>query len=454
MDINVRDCIFDGLPGLTHNYAGLSQGNVASAQSALSVSYPKQAALQSLEKMHLIAQMGIRQAILPPQMRPNISVLRQIGYCGSDQQIWEKIWQEAPVLARTVCSASAMWAANAGTISAATETGDGRLHMTPANLRAMSHRALEAPQTYHLFQHLFADRNLFEVHSPLPNMPYLGDEGAANHTRFWSEKNKQGVDFFVYGHDDSGDDKLEKPQIYVARQAKLAQMMIARQHQLSGDKVLFAQQSPRMIDAGIFHNDVIATGQGNCLFYYQGAFADEPRVLDELRAKLSDDLALICVEPGDLSLPQIIRSYLFNSQWLVRPDKLVGADHSLIVILPTECQEDPEIHEYVTTILGRHPLIDKVIFMDLRQSMRNGGGPACLRLRIPMTEAQQAGVQGQIWMTETLYPKMCQWVDRFYRDRLSVEDLRDPNIILENQQALDELTQILHLGSVYDFQRV
>ena len=454
MDVKVRDCIFDGLPGLTHNYAGLSQGNVASEQSALSVSYPKQAALQSLEKMYQIAQMGIKQAILPPQMRPNISVLRQIGYYGTDRQIWDKIWREAPGLARTVSSASAMWAANAGTISAATETADGRLHITPANLRSMSHRALEAPQTYHLFQHLFADQALYKIHAPLPDLSYLGDEGAANHTRFWSEKNGQGVDFFVYGHDDSGQDKLERPQIYVARQAKLAQLMIARQHQLSPERTQFAQQSPLMIDAGIFHNDVIATGQGNCLFYYQGAFADEQRILDELKAKMSDDLALICVEPGDLGLPQIIRSYLFNSEWLVRPDKQVGDEQSLIVILPTECQEDSDIHDYVTTILGRHPLIAKIIFMDLRQSMRNGGGPACLRLRVPMTEAQQAGVTGQIWMTESLYPQMRHWVETFYRDQLAVQDLRDPDIITENQQALDELTQILHLGSVYDFQRV
>ncbi|EGF31557.1 Succinylarginine dihydrolase, partial [Oxalobacteraceae bacterium IMCC9480] len=57
-----REFNFDGLVGPSHNYAGLSFGNVASFNNVKSVSSPKQAALQGLAKMRALAARGFAQA--------------------------------------------------------------------------------------------------------------------------------------------------------------------------------------------------------------------------------------------------------------------------------------------------------------------------------------------------------------------------------------------------------
>ena len=55
---------FDGLVGPTHNYAGLSVGNVASLNNAKNTSNPKQAAKQGLAKMKALADLGMVQGVL------------------------------------------------------------------------------------------------------------------------------------------------------------------------------------------------------------------------------------------------------------------------------------------------------------------------------------------------------------------------------------------------------
>jgi len=109
----------DGIVGPTHNYAGLSWGNLASQKHKLSVSNPRQAALEGLAKMKFLADMGIPQAVLPPHQRPHLPTLRSLGYSGSDAEILAKAHQDNPVLLSACCSASAMWSANAATVSPA-----------------------------------------------------------------------------------------------------------------------------------------------------------------------------------------------------------------------------------------------------------------------------------------------------------------------------------------------
>ncbi len=90
--------------------------------------------------------------------------------------------------------------------------------------------------------------------------------------------------------------------------------------------------------------------------------------------------------------------------------------------------------------------------VDLKQSMQNGGGPACLRLRVALTRARAGGGQSGVLMTPELFTTLNAWVDSHYRDRLADRDLADPQLLIEWRTALDELTQILKLGSVYPFQ--
>jgi succinylarginine dihydrolase len=56
-------------------------------------------------------------------------------------------------------------------------------------------------------------------------------------------------------------------------------------------------------------------------------------------------------------------------------------------------------------------------------------------------------------MNDSLFPRLMEWTEKHYRETLSEADLADPQLLIESHGALDELTQILRLGSVYDFQR-
>ena len=86
--------------------------------------------------------------------------------------------------------------------------------------------------------------------------------------------------------------------------------------------------------------------------------------------------------------------------------------------------------------------------------MQNGGGPACLRLRVALKEHELLAINPHTQITNNKFIELNQWVDKHYRDELSIADLADPNLLNESQTALDELTQILQLGSVYPFQLV
>jgi succinylarginine dihydrolase len=138
---------FDGLVGPTHNYAGLSEGNLASARNRDSISRPRDAALQGIAKMRKLASLGIPQGVLPPQERPYITWLRSLGFAGADREVWSRAWEEEQTIARAALAASSMWAANAATVSPSADSADGKLHASVANLQTMLHRRWEAEQT-------------------------------------------------------------------------------------------------------------------------------------------------------------------------------------------------------------------------------------------------------------------------------------------------------------------
>ncbi len=435
---------FDGIVGPSHNYAGLSFGNVASSSHGGQASSPRQAALQGLEKAWALTQMGMRQGIIPPQERPHIPTLRKLGFSGSDTEVLRQVAKESPQLLAATSSASCMWVANAATISPFADTRDGKTHMTPANLSSMFHRSIEPPATCRILQAMF-DQDSFVHHAPLPAGPSFSDEGAANHTRFCNEYGEPGVALFVYGDDLV--DKDAGPKKFPARQTLPACKAISRSHGLSHDKVVYARQNPVAIDAGVFHNDVIAVGNLGLLFHHELAFANRDEVYAQLNAAMGRELDYIEVPSARVSLNEAVRSYLFNSQLLTVPGKS-GAT----LIVPSECEEVAAVHEYLQWLESESMLISEVCYFDLRQSMNNGGGPACLRLRVVMSEDQIASTASRVLLDETLYPELRAWVERNYRDSLAAADLQDPALLNECRTALDELTQLLKIGSVYDFQ--
>lgn len=436
---------FDGLVGPTHNYAGLAHGNVASARNATLPSNPREAALQGLGKMRALAAMGMAQGVLPPQERPHIPTLKALGFTDRDSEVLAKAAREAPGLLAAVSSASSMWTANAATVSPSADCADGKLHFTPANLASHLHRSLEPATTARALAATFANAQHFAHHAPLPSTPAMGDEGAANHTRLCMDYGAAGVELFVYGQ---GSDAEPKPEKYPARQTRAASEAMARLHGLAGARTVHHQQAPSAIDAGVFHNDVIAVGNRELLFFHEQAFIDGGELKLHLQRALPA-VRFVEVRNTEVSVADAVASYLFNSQLVCLPGR---EGHTLIVA--QECAENKKVWACIQRLVAEqgNPINDVQVF-DLRQSMHNGGGPACLRLRVVLTPAERAAVNAQSWITDAKADALEAWVKTHYRDRLVFADLADPALLDESRTALDRLTQLLELGSIYDFQR-
>ena len=440
----MREYNFDGLVGLTHNYGGLSAGNLASMSHGGRVSNPRAAALQGLEKMRLVAALGVGQAVLPPHPRPHVATLRRLGFRGSDEAVLASAAARDFHLLRLCSSAAAMWTANAATVAPSADAADGRVHLTPANLQAMFHRALEAATTTRVLRAIFADEAHFAIHDPLPGGGQLADEGAANHTRL-STPGFPAVHLFAWGR--SAFDENKTSDKFPARQTLEASRALARLHALAEERCLFPQQHPQGIDAGAFHTDVLAVGNERFLMLHELAFANWPDVHRELRGKLGDALSVEYVSAADLPAAEAVQAYPFNSQVVTLPDG------SMAIVAPVDARERPRTKAFLDRVLANDNPVKAVHYLDVRQSMDNGGGPACLRLRVWLEPAEKAAIQARVFLDDALVAELKGWVARHYRDRLAAADLADASLWRESMTALDELTRVLRLGSVYEFQR-
>jgi len=450
-----REFNFDGLAGPTHNYAGLAPGNLHSAASAKSVSRPKCAALEGLEKMRRLHDLGVPQAILPPQERPDVLALRRLGFRGEDEEVLRRAAREAPTLLSAVCSASGMWSANAATVSPSADSSDGRVHITPANLATLFHRSLEPAFVRRVLRAAFPDSHRVVVHDELPPTSALADEGAANHCRLAPGHASPGVQLFVYGRvgitsaTPNGDAAADEPRRFTGRQTREASEALARLHMLEVDRTVFAKQSAAAIDAGIFHNDVIAVSNEHVFLYHENAYADQPAVLDELREKYrsltGQTPALLPVSPDELTLADASDCYLFNSQLVSIPD----GRGAMALICPLQCREHPRARRVIDRIIAEDNPIDRAEYVDVGESLRNGGGPACLRLRVVLTDDEAETMSSRLLFSENLENELAAWIRRYYREELRPADLQDPSLVHESRAALDELTQIMDLGEVY-----
>ncbi|MAQ14680.1 MAG: N-succinylarginine dihydrolase [Sandaracinus sp.] len=432
---------FDGLVGPTHNYAGLSHGNVASRTHGGQPSRPREAALQGLSKMAHVRDLGLPQGILPPHARPRLDVLRALGFLGDDAEVLRAVADAAPHLLAAVSSASPMWTANAATVSASADTLDGRVHFTPANLASTFHRSLEPEHTGRALRRIFPGE-VFVHHDPLPGMGAFGDEGAANHTRFVARRG--GLELHVFGRSAFGGGPA--PTRYPARQTREASEALVRRHGVRS--AVLIQQATAAIDAGVFHNDVISVGSGDHFLVHERAFEAEDALARVRQAfdALGGELQVFVVRDRDLSVAEAVTTYLFNSQLLSTPG-------GWVLVAPMECAEDPRARA-VTEAMVAEGFVARVETLDLRQSMHNGGGPACLRLRVPLTDAERAEVHEGCVFTPEREAALRAWVTEHYREELRPADLADPALTDEVRTALDELTQLLSLGSdFYPFQR-
>jgi succinylarginine dihydrolase len=388
---------FDGLIGPSHNYAGLSLGNLASAKNAGGISQPRAAALQGIEKMRANIALGLIQGVFMPQDRPNTAWLNSLG---------TDMAQADPGLRACALSASSMWAANAATVSPAPDTADGTCHLSAANLVTMPHRSHEWMGTLAQLKIAFANP-AFTVHPPVP-APF-GDEGAANHMRLCANHGSAGVEVFVYGT--SGGP-------FPARQHQQASRAIARTHRVN--RALFVAQSEAAISAGAFHNDVVAVANEHVLFAHEQAFDGKDDFYRDLRALLPM-VDIVEVPAAAVSLSDAIQSYLFNAQLVTLPDA-----GGMALILPTEAQNNPRVWSWLQNMVAGNGPIRRLVPVDVRQSMANGGGPACLRLRVvcdPKT------VDPRFLVNEEKLDRFADIISCTWPERIAPDDLADPSLL-------------------------
>lgn len=428
---------FDGLIGPSHNYGGLSDGNLASSRNAGDISNPRIAAIQGLEKMRVLVRSGLVQGVLPPLPRPDFDLLVSAGFKGTDAQIIQEAASTAPRLLKAAYSASSMWAANAATVSPSADTADGRLHLTVSNLLTMLHRSRESPHTEAVLRSVFENESAFAVHSALPAHADFSDEGAANHVRLCAEHGAPGVELFVYGRDTG-----EAIQGFPTRQTRLAGEAITRAHLLSPQQCVTARQSKRAINGGAFHNDVVCVGALDTLFFHEAAFEDPKSVLSALQLAGDSlfELKAVMVPEAEVSLEDAVGSYLFNSQLLQIP-----GEERLVLLAPFEVRETATTRHYCEKLVAGNGPIGRVEFVDVRQSMRNGGGPACLRLRVVMTALEREKCHAGVLLDDRKIDELQETVRVTYRDRLAPADLADPGLADECRFAREALLDVIGL---------
>jgi succinylarginine dihydrolase len=415
--LNLVEINFDGIVGPTHNFAGLSFGNLAATAHAGQVSYPRAAALQGLAKMRANRALGLTQGFFVPLPRPNEAWLEALAVDETTDA----------VLRAGAWSASSMWAANAATVSPAPDTTDGRCHLTVANLVTMPHRAHEWPDTLRQLRLAFADARHFAVHQPVP--PCFGDEGAANHMRLTSAHGAPGLEIFVYG-------KGGGP--FPARQHEQASRTVARRHGLDPARELFIEQNPDAIAAGAFHNDVVAVANERVLLTHEQAFADPETACAAIREKFPE-VEIVIVPSSAVSLAEAVRSYLFNAQLVSLP----AGEMALVV--PTEAWESASVRLWLDAMLAGNGPIRRVIPVDVRQSMANGGGPACLRLRVV---ADPATVDPRFLLDEAKALRIERAIAQAWPETLDPQQLGSPALAAQVRAARQALLDALDLGEL------
>ena len=437
----------DGIVGPTHHFGGLGVGNIASKSHEGMIAHPQAAAIQGIEKMRLAASLGAYQVILPPQWRPLLETAEQLGFQGTEAEQLSAIATEDARLLSAIWSSSAMWTANAATVSSAPACRAHKTHLTIANLCSSLHRSLEPTQTYSLFKRIFR-HDSFVVHAPLPSSLTLRDEGAANHMRLSDCTGQRCIDLFVYGAetlDQSGG------QRFFPRQSLAACQAIARRHGLDPRSTFYLRQHPRAIDSGAFHNDVVAMSHQHIWVHHELAYEEDAAVFqaiaDRFEEVTGEKLFRYEVPNQQLSLEDAVSCYLFNSQ-LITDSK----SHAISLIAPQQVSVVDGARQVLEELSGAHGVIQGFFFVDLRESMSNGGGPACLRLRVPMSESQWASLPLGIRFTSSLADRLCETIEETYPKSVRISDLGTADLVQVAARAVAAIRTCLGFES-QDFVR-
>ncbi|MCA9190642.1 MAG: N-succinylarginine dihydrolase [Planctomycetales bacterium] len=440
VEINV-----DGLVGPTHHYGGLGVGNLASQESRFQLSSPKAAALEGLQKALLVSELGVPQYLFLPPIRPRLAWLSALGFRGKPARQLAEALDVDPVLASAALSSSFMWAANSATVTSCHDSIDRRLHITPANLISSWHRGGEALEHRSSMARLIGALSDSEIHDSLPSIVPLRDEGAANHMRLWNPETGDAIQIFAYGctADDPWEVQWAQQPNFFARQTLEASQALARCHCLPSDRCFFLQQHPQAIAHGVFHNDVIATSHANFMMHHELAYYDAARQLEEIDACFDKScgtaLIRLVITNDELPLSEAVASYFFNSQ-IVTPQCHLLTGARMVMICPNQCQTIDSARRLVDRLVADPQIpIDEVRFVSVGQSMHGGGGPACLRLRVPLSHKQLDEISPMFRVTNQLVDVLSSLVDRLYPEQLFLDDFRSESLLEMCMQVPQEL---------------
>lgn len=442
----VELCV-DALPGPTFTYSGLAKDNRASQENRGRASNPCKAALQSLRKMQIVSDLGTPQAVLPPHERPHVATLRRLGFTGTDGQVLDACFAVSPALLASVSSASGMWVANSATVTPSMDSYDSRIHLTPANLCFSFHRMLEPSFSALALRLLLPEPNVYVHNEEVPPFLDFRDEGDANHIRLSGQSVHRALNVFCSQSEQSP--SFDSPA-RLSRQSRLASEALTRLHRLNPDRVIHVGLSDVALRSGIFHLDMIALADRDYMLIHESALEDSVRTLEFIRERFfkncGSTLAVRLVSEREVSLSAALDTYVFNSQML-------RTRSGNFLLAPIEAGYSSETARLLADLVSDSSSpISEIRWVDVSESMANGGGPACLRLRVPLTLHEYADVNPTMVVDDRLSERLAAIVKRRYRDSLMVDDLRDPLFLDESRRALDEITQELRLGSIYDFQ--
>ncbi len=416
------------LPGPTALYSGLSKDNVASLQNRQFGSNPCQLAMQSLHRMKLLLDAGVPQVIFAPHRRPDRLALHNVGFSGDLQQLVEQADKAAPCYLASVLSTSSVWTANAATVTPSLDSSDGKVHITTANLNSHYHRSIEVPQTHDKLARVFADSDHFALHSALSGHFKFSDEGAANHMRFGVPGKQPGMNIFIYGNDPARD------KAHHSRQTLWACESLFRLHQLEAQNALFVRQSRQSIDAGIFHNDIIAMSHHDLLVYHQSAYHDHQELIDNLQAR---GVCCVQITAEEFSIEEALSTYFFNSEFITT------SEGELVLIMSDCCRDQPTVSRLIDKITSAYGKPLTIQYADLSDSIRNGGGPACLRLRVQLNQTELAAIDSRYLLSADKLKAVTEVVQRRYRKELHYEDVLKTDFLADLCSIYDEIEQVL-----------
>lgn len=415
------------LPGPTFMYSGLSKDNVASVQNKHLVANPLKFAQLSLQRMRLLLEEGVPQVIFPPHRRPDMQALGDCGFTGDISHMISRADKFSSGYLEALLAASSVWTANAATVTPSADSEDGKVHITTANLNSHYHRSIEASQTHAKLARVFANDKFFSLHQALPGHRRFSDEGAANHMRFNGEAENRGLNVFVYGNDP------DNPESMQGRQTLWASKAICQLHALPDTKVLLQKQSNEAISRGIFHNDIISMNSHDLLVFHQQAYEDHESLIEKLTAQ-----GICCVEikAEEFSLEHALSTYFFNSEFITGKD-------GLVLLMSKSCQHDVKVQAQLDRIQTAYNKEIKTMYLDLNDSLRNGGGPACLRLRVLLNQEQFSAIPSEFLLTPKKLEALQEVVVRFYRESLSYEDVLTETFQRSLQPVYTRLGQVL-----------